>query len=147
MEPAELLNRWIVPLEKHYDILNLPNGITIQVPFDQLLIFSTNLQPRDLVDEAFLRRIPYKVQVGDPSDDDFRKLARQHARALGIRHHEPVVEYLMQKHFADCERKMRYCHARDLMHQVYTYCNVLDLPMELTNEAVDAAARNYFAVL
>ena len=67
MSIDELLNRWIVPLEKRYDFLNLPNGKKIQVPFDQLIIFSTNLEPRDLVDEAFLRRIPYKIEV-DRSD-------------------------------------------------------------------------------
>ena len=62
-----LLNRWIVPLEKRYDFLNLPSGKKIQVPFDQLIIFSTNLEPKDLVDEAFLRRIPYKIEVPDPT--------------------------------------------------------------------------------
>src|SRR5262249_27397656 len=66
MNPLELLNRWIVPLEKHYDFLTLGSGMKIQVPFDQLIIFSTNLEPKDLVDEAFLRRIPYKVNVPDP---------------------------------------------------------------------------------
>ena len=67
MSIDELLNRWIVPLEKRYDFLNLPNGKKIQVPFDQLIVFSTNLEPRDLVDEAFLRRIPYKIEVVDPT--------------------------------------------------------------------------------
>src|SRR5260221_13938259 len=66
MNPFELLNRWIVPLEKRWDFLALANGQKIQVPFDQLLIFSTNLEPKDLVDEAFLRRIPYKINVTDP---------------------------------------------------------------------------------
>ena len=69
MRTDELLNRWIVPLEKRYDFLNLPNGKKIQVPFDQLIVFSTNLEPRDLVDEAFLRRIPYKIEVVDPSEE------------------------------------------------------------------------------
>ena len=70
----ELLNRWILPLEKRYDFLNLPNGKKIEVPFDQLIIFSTNLEPRSLVDEAFLRRIPYKIEVPDPTEDEFRDL-------------------------------------------------------------------------
>ena len=76
MNPFELLNRWIVPLEKRYDFLALANGLKIQVPFDQLLIFSTNLEPKDLVDEAFLRRIPYKINVVDPSEEEFRELFR-----------------------------------------------------------------------
>ena len=74
MQPIELLNRWIVPLEKRYDFLNLPNGKKIQVPFDQLIIFSTNLEPKHLVDEAFLRRIPYKINVADPTEAMFRQL-------------------------------------------------------------------------
>jgi len=147
IRPDELLNRWILPLEKHFDILNMPNGNKIHVPFDQLLIFSTNLEPRDLVDEAFLRRIPYKVDVKNPPVDDFRNLLEHHARALGICYHDAPVDYLIEKYFAAAEREMRYCHPRDLMQQIYTYCTVLDLPMEITNEAIDAAARNYFAVL
>ena len=70
----ELLNRWILPLEKRYDFLNLPHGKKIEVPFDQLIVFSTNLEPRDLVDEAFLRRVPYKIEVADPSEEQFREL-------------------------------------------------------------------------
>ena len=73
MQPAELLNRWIVPLEKRYDFLSLANGKKIRVPFDQLIIFSTNLEPGQLVDEAFLRRIPYKIHVADPTEEMFRK--------------------------------------------------------------------------
>ena len=74
MAPAELLNRWIVPLEKRYDFLNLPSGKKIQVPFDQFIIFSTNLEPKDLVDEAFLRRIPYKIEIENPTAEQFRSL-------------------------------------------------------------------------
>jgi len=77
MQIDELLNRWIVPLEQRFDFLNLPNGKKIKVPFDQLVIFSTNLEPRDLVDEAFLRRIPYKIEVTDPSEEEFRRFARK----------------------------------------------------------------------
>ena len=85
MQIEELLNRWIVPLEQRHDFLNLPNGKKIEVPFDQLIIFSTNLEPRDLVDEAFLRRIPYKIEVLDPSEDEFRELFELMAAKLGFR--------------------------------------------------------------
>ena len=85
MTTDELLNRWIVPLEKRYDFLNLPNGKKIQVPFDQLIIFSTNLEPKELVDEAFLRRIPYKIEVLDPSEDEFRDLLKAHGAKAGLR--------------------------------------------------------------
>ena len=84
MQPVELLNRWIVPLERHYDFLSLANGKKIRVPFDQLIIFSTNLEPAELVDEAFLRRIPYKIHATDPTEEMFRKLIAMCAPKLGF---------------------------------------------------------------
>ena len=78
------MNRWIVPLEKRYDYLNLTSGRKIQVPFDQFIVFSTNLEPRDLVDEAFLRRIPYKIDVCDPTEQQFRSLFLELAAAMEI---------------------------------------------------------------
>ena len=83
MRIDELLNRWIVPLEKRYDFLNLPNGKKIQVPFDQLVVFSTNLEPRELVDEAFLRRIPYKIEVVDPERGRVPPAVRADGREAG----------------------------------------------------------------
>ena len=74
ISPEELLNRWIVPLENRHDFLKLSSGQKIQVPFQQLIIFSTNLDPAELIDEAFLRRIPYRIEVTDPSDDEFQSL-------------------------------------------------------------------------
>src|SRR5690606_9519499 len=97
MRTDELLNRWIVPLEKRFDYLNLANGKKIQVPFDQLIIFSTNLEPKDLVDDAFLRRIPYKIEVTDPSESDFRQLFEIMCAATGIPHRAEAVDYLIQK--------------------------------------------------
>ncbi len=78
-------NRWIVPLEMRHDFLTLPTGKKLQVPFDQLVIFSTNLEPRDLVDEAFLRRIPFKIEIGDPSEEEFRQLFQLYARVVRLR--------------------------------------------------------------
>ena len=95
MRIEELLNRWIVPLEKRYDFLNLPNGKKIEVPFDQLIVFSTNLEPRDLVDEAFLRRIPYKIEVIDPTEEEFRRLFRIMVPRLGFEYREEPVNYLI----------------------------------------------------
>src|SRR3954454_18908393 len=84
MQPIELLNRWIIPLEKRYDFLALSNGKKIRVPFDQLILFSTNLQPKELVDEAFLRRIPYKINVTDPTEAMFRRMFEIFAPKLGF---------------------------------------------------------------
>jgi len=144
---AELLNRWIVPLEKGYDYLNLPSGRQIQIPFDQLLVFSTNLPPHDLVDEAFLRRIPYKIEVTDPTPAEFRNLVQQWCGKLGIEFQPGAVDYLLVKHYHEAKRPLRYCHARDLVQQVLGYCEFQELPLVLTPEAFDAAARNYFAGL
>ena len=83
IEPAQLLNRWIVPLEMRHDFLTLPTGKKMQVPFDQLVIFSTNLEPRDLVDEAFLRRIPFKIEIADPSEEEFHQLFQLYAKTFG----------------------------------------------------------------
>ena len=85
IEPVQLLNRWIVPLEMRHDFLTLPTGKKLQVPFDQLVIFSTNLEPRDLVDEAFLRRIPYKIEIADPSEEEFRQLFQLYCQVVRLR--------------------------------------------------------------
>src|SRR6187399_3145582 len=99
MTTDQLLNRWIVPLEKRYDFLNLANGKKIQVPFDQLIVFSTNLEPKDLVDDAFLRRIPYKIEVGDPSEEEFRNLFALMCPKLGFEYDEAAVEHVIAMHY------------------------------------------------
>src|SRR4029079_17741839 len=110
-----LLNRWIVPLEKRFDYLNLPNGKKIQVPFDQLIVFSTNLEPKQLVDEAFLRRIPYKIEVVDPTEGEFRDLFKMMAPKLGFEYNDAAIDYLIQTHYKAVGRSMRCCQPRDLL--------------------------------
>ena len=144
---SELLNRWIIPLEKGHDYLNLPSGRQIQVPFDQLLVFSTNIEPRTLVDEAFLRRIPYKIELADPSPREFRELVEQWTSRLGLEFQEEAADYLLTKHFAETGRPLRYCQPRDLMLQVKAFCEFHDLPLVLTIKALDVAVKNYFAGL
>lgn len=147
MEIDELLNRWILPLEKRYDFLNLPSGKKIQVPFDQLIIFSTNLEPRDLVDEAFLRRIPYKLEVIDPTEEEFRQIFRMMAPRLGIQYDETAVTYLIEEHYHKAGRMFRCCHPRDLLMQVKSFCAYKKQPMELLPEYFDIAVENYFSVM
>lgn len=144
---TELLNRWIVPLEKGHDYLTLPSGRQIQIPFDPLLVFATNLEPREIVDEAFLRRIPYKIEVFDPSENEFRSLFERLSTEMGIRYRRDAVDYLIEKHFRSAGRSMRYCHPRDLLLQVRNICEFHDCPYELSNEAFDVAVFNYFAGL
>ena len=147
MPVDELLNRWIVPLEKRYDFLNLPNGKKIIVPFDQLIVFSTNLEPRDLVDEAFLRRIPYKIEAVDPTEEEFRDLFVMMAPKMGFEFTSEPIDYLIEKHYKKVKRKFRFCQPRDLLLQVKNYCAYHKTPMELTEDYFDRACENYFAVM
>ncbi|MEN6404876.1 MAG: AAA family ATPase [Thermoguttaceae bacterium] len=147
MRIDELLNRWIVPLEKRYDFLNLPNGKKIKAPFDQLVVFSTNLEPRELVDEAFLRRIPYKIEVTDPSEDEFRRLIRTVGERFGMAYQSDVVDDLIASHYRQGKRPLRFCHPRDLLLQVVNDCKYRGVPPEMTREHFDRAVENYFAVM
>ena len=142
-----LLNRWIVPLEKRYDFLNMASGKKIQVPFDQLVVFSTNLEPKDLVDDAFLRRIPYKIEITDPPEADFRKLFQIMAKVLKVPYNQACIDYLIETHYKPINRPMRMCQPRDLLLQVKNYCLYNDLPIDLKNEYFDYACDNYFAVM
>jgi hypothetical protein len=143
----ELLNRWIVPLETGYDYLNLASGRKIQVPFDQLIVFSTNLEPSDLVDEAFLRRIPYKLDVLDPSEKQFRSLFSSLATKLGIACSSEAIDYLVDTHYKAGGRSFRFCHSRDLLRQVANYCSFHEIAPQVTRANLDAAVKNYFAAL
>ncbi|NOX53771.1 MAG: AAA family ATPase [Planctomycetes bacterium] len=147
MPVDELLNRWIVPLEKRYDFLGLPSGKKIQVPFDQLIIFSTNLEPRKLVDAAFLRRIPYKIHVGSPTEKQFHQIFEMVAPTLGFEYDKEAVNYLIDKHYHQAKRSLRACHPRDLLLQIKSYCNYKGLPRKMLPEYFDWAVENYFSVM
>ena len=147
MPVTMLLNRWIVPLEKRYDFLNLPSGKKIQVPFDQLIIFSTNLEPRDLVDGAFLRRIPYKIEVPDPSEEHFRKLLEIMAPKLGLVLAKDAVDHLVLRHYREAGRPFRNCQPRDLLMQVRNFCLYRKQPKRVTADAFDFAVENYFSMM
>ncbi len=147
MSPIELLNRWIVPLEKRYDFLTLANGKKIKVPFDQLIIFSTNLEPKDLVDEAFLRRIPYKINVVDPTEDEFRKLFEIMSPIVGVGIEPGAVDVLIEKHYKAVDRPFRCCQPRDLLLQIQNRCSYSGQDVIANEETFDFAADNYFAVM
>ncbi len=147
MSVDELLNRWIVPLEKRYDFLNMSNGKKLQVPFDQLIVFSTNLEPRDLVDDAFLRRIPYKIEVVDPTEEEFRELFRIMCPKMGFRYQQEPIDYLIDTHYKAVARPFRCCQPRDLLLQVRNFCLYHKEKPNLSNEYFDFAAENYFAVM
>ncbi|MBX3432796.1 MAG: AAA family ATPase [Pirellulales bacterium] len=144
---SEILNRLIVPMEKQHDYLLLASGRQAALPFDMLLVFSTNLEPRDLVDEAFLRRIPYKIEVGGPSETEFVELFVALARDAACACPPETIGELIARHYRPRQRPLRYCHPRDLLRQVRNYCQYRDLPLEVTAEALDVAVKNYFSAL
>jgi len=147
VNPTELLNRWIIPLENRIDYLSLANGKKVEVPFEQLIIFSTNLEPSDLADDAFLRRIPFKIEIGAPSRQEFIKLFEVFAKKTKVECSLDALEYLISQHFDACDRPMRRCHARDLLDQVSHFCEYNELPMVATAEILDHAVKNYFAAM
>jgi predicted ATPase with chaperone activity len=147
IEPRELLNRWIIPLENRHDFLTLSTGKKIQVPFEQLIIFSTNLDPRDLVDEAFLRRIPYKIEIADPDEREFHHLFELYCRSFGCEYRPDIVEHLLARHYRPQRRPLRRCQPRDLLNQVRNCCAYDDLPLEMLPEYFDRVARSYFTVV
>ena len=144
--PEELLNRWIIPLENQCDYLTLPTGKKIQIPFEQLIIFSTNLNPKSLVDEAFLRRVPYKIFVGDPGPDEMRRLMQTVGRSLGFPDTPKAAEHLLA-FYTRTKRSPRRCHPRDLLTQVANFCRYRKIPLTLSPDLLDQACRSYFSEL
>ncbi len=147
ISPTDLLNRWIIPLENRHDFLTLATGKKIQVPFEQLIIFSTNLQPTDLADEAFLRRIPYKIEVGDPTREEFQTLFKIIAKGLHCEFKSEAVDYLIEKHYKRVNRPLRRCQPRDLLNQVRNYCVYHGMPVEMKPEYFDRVVPSYFTVV
>ncbi len=147
VHPRDLLNRWIVPLEKGIDFYTLQTGEQIVVPFKVLIIFATNLAPRELVEEAFLRRIRYKIEVGDPSEEEFREIFRRVAQAMGIEYEPELLDYLIERHYKQAGRGFRAVHPRDLLMQVRDYCNYMGWQYKLTRELIDLAVETYFVEL
>jgi hypothetical protein len=144
IRPQELLNRWIVPLESRIDYLTLHTGKKFQVPFDVLIVFATNLDPAALADEAFLRRIPYKIPIQDPSVDEFTRIFELNCRRRNLRFHQVMVAYLQRRHYAPERRPLRACHPRDLLDQVTALCRYRGIEPVITRELLDAACRSYF---
>jgi predicted ATPase with chaperone activity len=147
LPPKDLLNRWIFPLEKRVDFLKLPDGRKIATPFDCLLCFSTNLEPRDLADEAFMRRIPYKIRVHDPTEDEFRALVEQLAEKMNVRLPHGSVTYLIERHYKMGKRPFRFCHPRDLLLQVVHLCEYERRPGLANPPEWDRVVSNYFGAV
>lgn len=142
--PADLLNRWIVPLESRQDYLTLPTGKKISVPFEQIILFSTNLQPAELVDEAFLRRVPFKIEICDPCNAEFVELFRRSCDSFGFPWRVEVAKQLVDHLQNVIKRPLRRCYPRDLLSQVRAYCAYRGEPLDLRFDYLLHACRNYF---
>jgi Cdc6-like AAA superfamily ATPase len=147
VRPRDLLNRWIVPLENRIDYLSLHTGRKIEVPFDVLVIFSTNLPPRDLVDEAFLRRLRHKIEIVDPTFDIYRDIFKRVAQQKGVNYSEEGLTYLLQEWYIKPERKIRASHPRDICDQIIDISRYLQVEPLMSKDLIDRAASSYFVEL
>lgn len=143
VRPKDLLNRWIVPLEERVDYLTLTTGRKFMLPFEQLIIFSTNLDPKDLVDDAFLRRIKHKIRVDPPNPEIYKVIFQMACRQRQIPFNEGVVSWLFQKYY-DQGRTPRSSDPRDLLDMAQSICRFREQPITLTDELIDECARRFF---
>jgi MoxR-like ATPase len=147
VRPRDLLNRWIVPLENRIDFLTLHTGRKIEIPFDVLVVFSTNLPPKDLVDEAFLRRLRHKIEIGDPSYEEYREIFKRVSTSKQVTYSDQGLAYLMQEWYIKRNRKLRASHPRDLCDQILDISRYMSCEPALTRELIDRAAEAYFVEL
>ncbi|HEX2269328.1 MAG TPA: hypothetical protein VHH35_07335, partial [Pyrinomonadaceae bacterium] len=143
MPAQDLLNRWILPLERRVDFLTLHNGKKIEVPFEQLVVFSTNLEERDLVDEAFLRRMGYRARVEPPTPGAFIEIFKRTAAGRGIQVTQECLDHILRKYAAE-NRVMKGCEPRDLLNKVNDICVFEGRAPQLTTQLIDLAWGNYF---
>jgi len=144
--PAELLNRWIVPMESRVDHLNLAAGGKLSMPFEMFLVFSTNLRPADLGDEAFLRRIQYKMFVRNPNPAEFRQLFQMYSSKQGLECPMPLLDKLISERYESERRPLRRCHPRDILLHVIDLIEFLRLPHLLTEDLLNRAFDSCFTV-
>jgi predicted ATPase with chaperone activity len=144
VRPRELLNRWIVPLEKHVDYLTLATGRKIDVPFDALIVFSTNLNPDELVDEAFLRRIRYKIHIPDPSWEEYREIFMRAADRAGVPYTDDALRHIVTEFYIKPKRKPRAVHPRDIIEELVDIARFRGVTPTLSNELITLACQTYF---
>jgi hypothetical protein len=147
MQPKDLLNRWIVPLEERVDFLTFHTGKKIEIPFETLIVFSTNLDPETLMDEAFLRRIRHKLGVDYPSGRQFYQIFRLVCKQRKIPFEEGTFRYLVEKYYLATKRPFQASHPRDLLDQLTDFAVYRREPVRMTKDLMERAARSYFARL
>jgi predicted ATPase with chaperone activity len=143
VQPRDLFNRWIIPLENRVDYLTLHTGKKIQVPFEQLLIFASNLDSADLAEEAFLRRLGYRLAADSPSPEIYGRIFRRYVEAQGLRYDPRLVDALLGRYVRE-QREMRSCQPRDLVDRCADICRYENRPLILTGELLERAWLYYF---
>lgn len=144
VRPRDLLNRWIVPLEKRVDYLTLHTGKVFQIPFDTIVIFATNLEPQKLADEAFLRRIRNKILVSDPTPETYTKIFETVCEQKQVKFNPNAMEYLFRNVYQKHRINLRSCHPRDLVDHILSIAKYNGVTPTLERELLDRAARTYF---
>jgi len=142
--PTELLNRWVVPLENRVDFLTLNTGQKLELPFRAMVVFATNIKPRDLVDEAFLRRIHYKIFAESPTIEDFMQIFEDCCQHAEVPFDRPVVEEMLSRYYRPRNIAMRGCQPRDLLNHVISLADYFARPRELSFDLLEAACASYF---
>jgi predicted ATPase with chaperone activity len=142
--PRDLLNRWIVPLESRVDFLALQTGQKFDLPFMTMIVFATNIRPAELVDEAFLRRIHYKIFAESPTKEEFLQIFENCCRDQRLDYHPDVVEKLLNTYFKPRQIQLRGCHPRDLLSQVVSLAEYLGEPPAIKGDLLEAACAAYF---
>lgn len=147
IEPRHLLNRWIVPLDKGIDFMTLHTGMKFSIPFDMVVIFATNLDPAKLVDDAFLRRIQYKIRINRPNEDEFRAIFNLECASNGITFVKERLDYLIDNYYKKLGVDFNACHPRDLIDHIVVRARYYHREPELTKENLDAAWSCYYVHL
>lgn len=142
--PRQLLNRWIVPLERGTDFLSLHTGKKFEIPFDQVTVFCTNLKPSELVDEAFLRRIRHKIRINYQTEAQFHEILRRVCAQQGMAYADSAAHYLVETYYRQAKRPLVGSHPRDLVEHIIDRARFMKIRPELTPATLDAAAANYF---
>jgi len=144
MDPQSLLNRWIINLDRQIDFMSMHTGMKFEIPFDQIVIFATNLEPKTLVDEAFLRRIRYKIKIEQPTEDEFKEIFQRVCRMNNVNFNEDVFRHLIEHWYQRHNFDFSACHPRDLVDHINDLASFFDEKPEMTRSTIDHACENYF---
>jgi hypothetical protein len=147
VRPFDLFNRWIIPLEKARDYLTLRSGKKFEVPFDQVILFSTNIEPKELADEAFLRRLGYKIRIGYIAPPEYMAISRQVCARLGMEFHPAPIKHLIEEEHAKRSIPLCACHPNDILSRAAEICRYRGAVPQLSNDVLKQACRDYFTEL